>query len=168
MHEFDLGVGFATEDQEDAPVGLNAVTLGYCELVFIDRAEKGASKNPDGAIRLTDINFERFIGLSSEPSSNILGAAFEQYKLHFAPVVEVQTYYIAKALVIVGAGCAIVDEFTARALPISDIVIRSLKPSIRLRVNVYRSAFHPTAESVNHFIEHLEEAYRSIFSKAND
>ena len=168
MHEFDLGVGFATEDEEKAPAGLNAVTLGYCELVFIDRAEKGERGSPDPTIRLTDVNLERFIGLSTEPSSNILGAAFEQHRLHFAPMVQVQTYYIAKALVAAGAGCAIVDEFTARAQPISDIVIRTLDPSIRLRVNVYRSAFHPTAEPVNHFTEHLEEAYRSIFGKAGD
>jgi DNA-binding transcriptional LysR family regulator len=162
MHEFDLGVGFAAEQEEEAPAGLGAVTLGYCELVFIDRAEPEASKRSEHAIRLTDINLERFIGLSTEPSSDILGAAFAESNLQSAPLIQVQTYYIARALVAAGAGCAIVDEFTALAPPIDDIVIRKLSPSIRVRVNVYRSAFHPTGESVDHFIDHLGKAYRIL------
>jgi DNA-binding transcriptional LysR family regulator len=164
MHEFDLGVGFATEAEESAPAGLAAVTIGWCELVFIDRAERGASKRPERSIRLVEINLERFIGLSTEPSSNILGAAFEENHLHSAPLLQVQTYYIARSLVSAGAGCAIVDEFTARAPPVGDIVIRRLNPAIRVRVNVYRSAFHPTGESVEHFIEHLDSAYKSLMA----
>jgi DNA-binding transcriptional LysR family regulator len=162
MHEFDLGVGFAAEDQDKAPAGLTAVTLGCCELVFIDRAEPDTGKRPARAIRLSDINLERFIGLSTEPSSNILGAAFAANNLKSAPLIQVQTYYIARALVAAGAGCAIVDEFTALAPPGNDIVIRKLNPPIRVRVNVYRSAFHPTGESVDHFIEHLAKAYRTL------
>lgn len=165
MHEFDLGVGFAVDNLEKAPSGLSAVTLGDCELVFIDRVEKDAAKGSGRPIRLKDINLERFIGLSTEPSSDILGAAFERDNLQVAPLVQVQTYYIAKSLVAVGAGCAIVDEFTARAEPTSGIAIRRLDPPIRIQVKAYHSAFHSTGESVAHFIEHLEMAYRSMFGK---
>lgn len=168
MHEFDLGVGFADAQEEQAPAGLTAVTLGFCELVFIDRAERGAGKGSERPIRLADINLEGLIGLSTEPSSNILGAAFEQNNLHFSPLVQVQTYYIAKALVAFGAGCAIVDEFTARSQSTGDIVIRRLEPSIRVRVNVYRSAFHQTGETADHLIEHLRSAYQSLLGKVPD
>jgi DNA-binding transcriptional LysR family regulator len=165
MHEFDLGVGFAVNNLDEAPPGLSAVLLGECDLVFIDRVEKGAAKRSDRPIRLKDINLERFIGLSTEPSSDILGAAFEQNNLQVAPLVQVQTYYIAKSLVAVGAGCAVVDEFTARAEPTDGIAIHRLDPPIRVQVKAYHSAFHSTGESVDHFIEHLKMAYRSMFAK---
>jgi len=159
MHEFDLGVGFETEDREQAPAGLEAVTLGMCDLVYIERANGlRVSRRP---IRLKDIELERFMAVSTEPSSTALAAAFAQQGVLVAPVVQIQTSYVAKALVAVGAGCAIVDEFTARAGGGSDIAIRKLDPAVRLRVNVYRSTFHPTAESVNHFTKQLEAAFRS-------
>lgn len=164
MREFDLGVGFETADREHAPAGLKAVTLGFCDLVYIDRADPRGAERGRRTIRLKDIELERFMGVSTEPSSTALAAAFAQQGVHFAPVVQIQTSYVAKALVVVGAGCAIVDEFTARAGGGSDIAIRKLDPPIRLRVNVYRSSFHPTAESVNHFTTQLEAAFRSQFA----
>jgi DNA-binding transcriptional LysR family regulator len=160
MHEFDLGVGFESADRESAPAGLNVVTLGMCELVYIDRADSRGADRSRRAIRLKDIELDRFMGVSTEPSSTALAAAFAQQDVPFAPVVQIQTSYVAKALVAVGAGCAIVDEFTARAGGF-DIGIRRIDPPIRLRVNAYRSSFHPTAESVNQFTAQLEAAFRS-------
>jgi DNA-binding transcriptional LysR family regulator len=162
MHEFDLAVGFDSADHERAPAGLEAVTLGYCDLVYIDSAERRSRERSRGAMRLKDIEFDRFLGMSAEPSSTALAVAFEQHGMAFAPVVQIQTSYVAKALVSVGGGCAIVDEFTARAASAAQVVVRRLSPPIRLRVNVYRSAFHPIAESVNQLTPHLESAFRAL------
>ncbi|HEY1328517.1 MAG TPA: LysR substrate-binding domain-containing protein [Casimicrobiaceae bacterium] len=162
MHEFDIAVGFETEDRESAPAGLEAVTLGHCDLVYIDGADRRSGDKSRRPMRLKDIEFDRFLAMSTEPSSTALAAAFEQHGMTFAPSVQVQTSYVAKALVAVGGGCAIVDEFTARAANAAQVVVRRLAPPIRLRVNVYRSAFHPTAESVNHLTPHLEHAFRTV------
>jgi DNA-binding transcriptional LysR family regulator len=166
MHEFDLAVGFETEDRESAPAGLEAVTLGYCDLVYIDRVDASSRERCRRTMRLKDIELDRFLAVSTEPSSTALAAAFEQQGMNFAPIVQIQTSYVAKALVAVGGGCSIVDEFTARAASGTEIVVRKLAPPARLRVNVYRSAFHPTAESVNHLTFHLEQAFRSLSAES--
>ncbi|HVO89583.1 MAG TPA: LysR substrate-binding domain-containing protein [Casimicrobiaceae bacterium] len=162
MHEFDLAVGFEIEEREGAPAGLYAVTLGYCDLVYIDRESSRSADRHRRPIRLKDIELDRFLAVSTEPSSTAVATALGQQGMTFAPVVQIQTSYVAKALVEVGGGCAIVDEFTARADGGKHIVVRKLAPPIRLRVNVYRSAFHPAAESVNHLTAHLEHAFRSL------
>jgi DNA-binding transcriptional LysR family regulator len=163
MHEFDLGVGFETEDRESAPPGLEAVTLGQCDLVYIDRTDGRAAERAR-PMRLKDIELDRFLAVSTEPSSTALASAFEQQGMTFAPIVQIQTSYVAKALVAVGAGCAIVDEFTARSEGGTYIVVRKLVPPLHLRVKVYRSAFHPVSEAVNHLTTHLERAFRTFSS----
>lgn len=162
LGEFDLGVGIAPEDETTAPAGLAVETLGLVDLLYLERVTARSRKSETSAIRLKDIDLGELIGLSVEPSGTLLRSAFERQGLRFAPHIEVQTHYIAKSLVAGGAGCAIVDEFTARAPPNTGMLVRPLNPGLRLRVNIYRSAFHPTSKSGERFVQELRKAYVQV------
>ncbi len=162
LGEFDVGVGIAPEDDASAPAGLAVETLGLVDFVYIERASARTRKSDAAPIRLKDIDLGELIGLSVEPSGTLLRSAFERQGLRFAPHIEVQTHYIALSLVAGGAGCAIVDEFTAHAPPSLGMAVRPLNPSLRLRVNIYQSAFHPTSKSGERFVQELRKAYAQV------
>jgi DNA-binding transcriptional LysR family regulator len=165
LGEFDLGVGIAPESEIDAPPGLAVETLGLADYLYIERAAPRPRKSDAPAIRLKDIDLDKLIGLSVEPSGSLLRGAFERQGLRFAPKIEVQTHYIAKSLVIGGAGCAIVDEFTARSEPVAGMAIRPLSPALRLRVNVYLSSFQPASKPVERFVLELRTAYAQVMAE---
>lgn len=155
--EFDLGIGFGPVDGTERVPGIDCSLLTTGEMVFIDRAARDAADGR-GAIQLAEIDPERLIGLNS---SHYLGVALrgvlDREGVAPFPAIQVQTYYVALALVAAGTGCAVIDEFTALAPP-AGVVVRPIDPALRFGVYAYTRAQQPASKRAVEFLECVRAA----------
>ncbi|MCZ7563247.1 MAG: LysR family transcriptional regulator [Burkholderiales bacterium] len=150
--EFDLGIGFGPQDGDRTVPGLDATLVTTGEMVYIDRAGRGRAR-ADKPMRLADIDENRLIGLNSMHFLGVLlRAALEKEGLHPMPALQVQTYYIARALVAEGSGCAVVDEFTARAGG-PEVTVQRIEPRVRFGVYAYSPELKPLSKGAAEFLD---------------
>lgn len=155
--EFDLGLNFGPEQSGQTPIGIDAMLVATGNLVYIDQPGSPALKKP-GPVKLSSIDAGRLIGLtSSHYLGSTLNGILEREGVTQAPIVQVQTYYFARALVAAGAGCAVVDEFTARP-DAADIAVRPIDPPVRFGVYAYSCDRNPLSERMLEFIECIRSA----------
>lgn len=129
--QFDLAFGFDTADPHPPLPGLTSMKVAEGEMVYIERGPGGWGP----PIGIADIDYDRLIGLNGQHFlGNTLRRTLREAGMPDQPATLVQTYYIARAMTANGAGCSIVDEFTAITDPQS-VTIRPLEP--RLRFGLY-------------------------------
>ena len=152
--EFDIGISFGPEKLEHAAIGIDATLLTIGELVYIDHPTNPAVAKP-GPVKLSNIDASRLIGLnSSHYIGTALNSALEREGVTQVPSIQVQTYYFARALVAVGTGCAVVDEFTAHSGS-ADLAVRAIDPPVRFGVYAYTRAQHPPSDRAAEFLDCL-------------
>ena len=155
--EFDLGISFGPDQLEHTPIGIQASLIALGDLVYIDQPNSAAIAG-EGPVKLSSIDESRLIGLtSSHYLGNRLNGALEQQGVTQAPIIQVQTYYVARALVAAGTGCAVVDEFIAWA-DAADVAVRPIDPPIRFGVYAYSCDQHPPSERVLEFLDCVRTA----------
>ena len=103
-HDLDLGIVFGDYTSE----GMTALHLADIPLMMID------GEDGEGPVSVTDINPERYIGLSeNDPTARMLDMLLEEAGVPAKTHVRVRTHFMAAELVRLGGGCAIVDAVTA-------------------------------------------------------
>lgn len=160
--EFDLGIGFGPEDGSERIPGIECELIATGEMVYIEHAAPGARPTlpAHAPIRLADIDDKRLIGLNSAHYLGVaLRTALQQEGLSLFPAVQVQTYYVARALVAAGGGCAVIDEFTALAPP-DTVVLRSIQPPLRFGVHAYFRERQPLSRRALEFLDCVRTACR--------
>lgn len=70
--------------------------------------------------------------------------------------IQVQTYYIARNIVAAGAGCAVIDEFTAAAPP-ANIHIRMIEPPLRFGIIAHVREKSPLSKRASEFLNCMRE-----------
>ena len=150
--EFDIGISFGPENLEHTTIGIEATLVATGNLVYIDQPGSAYVDSP-GPVKLSRIDQERLIGLnSSHYLGAVLNEALERQGPTRVPSIQVQTYYVARALVAAGTGCAVIDEFTAN-LESTDIAIRPIDPPIRFGVYAYTRGQHPPSNRSLEFLD---------------
>jgi DNA-binding transcriptional LysR family regulator len=106
VQEIDVALAFAVP-----PIaGVRTERICRAHLVQV-RRDPGPKE-----ITLADLAGEPFVGLSQDdPLARVLRTATEAAGVPLAPQMEVQTYFLACALVERGCGTAVIDLFTAHA-----------------------------------------------------
>lgn len=152
--EFDIGISFGPEKLEHTVIGIDAALITLGELVYIDHPTSPAVTGP-GPVKLSEIDASRLIGLnSSHYIGTVLNSVLERQGVTQVPSIHVQTYYFARALVAVGSGCAVVDEFTANAESV-DVAVRAIDPPVRFGVYAYTRGQHPPSDRAIEFLDCL-------------
>lgn len=155
--EFDLGIGFGPEAGECAPIGIEATLLAVGRMMYIDHPSSGAAAT-GGTVRLRDIDERRLIGLNTgHHLGTSLSRALTKHGLTGVPGIQVQTYYFALGLVAAGAGCTVVDEFTAGAGSF-EVIVRPIEPIISFGVYAYTRGPRPPDGRMLDFLECLRAA----------
>lgn len=147
--ELDLAVTF---DMHDYP-GLTRSTLGHTELVHLGRKPGG------GATRLADLVDDTLIVLDSrDASGSLLQMALDAQGLDPDVAIQVQTHYVACALVDAGCGEAIVDAITVRAMLRPGMVARRLDPPLKVPLSILTRTQDPLSALHRELIERLRQA----------
>jgi DNA-binding transcriptional LysR family regulator len=123
--DLDLALTF---DAVETP-GITNEVIGRAELVHV------GLDSTDGELDLQDVQQNAYIGIvHDDVIGRLLNDALQAIGREIAPLITVQTYYVACALAEAGCGSAIVDEFTARAMTRGDLKLRRLKQRIEFKV----------------------------------
>ena len=105
--------------------GLRMIEVGQVDLLCYD-----STSNPN-PVRMQDLVLADVIGL---PADDPVGSLIQSLLLGNNSSLNVQTYYVACALAQAGAGVAMIDELTARALLKPNQQARQLDPPISIAV----------------------------------
>lgn len=132
--ELDLVITYDTADRP----GIKRIPLGQTELVLVSRS---IQQNP---IPLSEIPREPFIALEArDPSGIVLHQALDAQNLQLDVITEVQTHYVACAMVEAGCGNTIVDLITARAMLRPGLFLSRLSPPLPVPINAMVHAADP-------------------------
>ncbi|RYY27698.1 MAG: LysR family transcriptional regulator [Sphingomonadales bacterium] len=135
---------------------LSEVSVGTGELVLLFRKED----LPNPPARLSIDTFEKFdlVKLSGTGSIDTLLTSEIDPTAATRAAISVETYYVAAALVREGAGIAIVDEFTARAMVGDDLDYRPLTKGSKFDVYCVHLEDRPLSRISQDFIAAMQEA----------
>lgn len=162
LHEgkIDLGIVF---DPASYP-NIREFVLGTGELVCVTPKNKTL---PDSErISLTDLNGLQFVKLHGRgPLGQQLNRQIDAGRLNFKTVASVETYHMAKQLVAMGAGVAIIDEITARSDPQSDIKVLRVDWPTGFQIKALALESEPLSLICQDFVVHLQHVIDQFMSK---
>lgn len=170
--ELDLAITFDTNDYP----GLTRMGLGHTELVHLSR------KPAQGPMRLSELSGASSAAASAgaataaaataaaasadtlivldagDASGALLQLALDAQGLAPQVAIQVQTHYVACALVDAGCGDAIVDAITAQAMLRPGMNLRRLEPALRVPISIMTRNQDPLSALHRDLIERLRAA----------
>lgn len=174
--ELDLAITFDTNDYP----GLTRMGLGHTELVHLSR------RAAPGPLRLSELSEARGVEASgagasgaaesgsptaadtlivldaSDASGALLQLALDAQGLAPQVAIQVQTHYVACALVDAGCGDAIVDAITAQAMLRPGMTLRRLEPALRVPISIMTRNQDPLSALHRDLIERLRAACAAL------
>ncbi|MFT4172841.1 MAG: LysR substrate-binding domain-containing protein [Rhodocyclaceae bacterium] len=158
----DLGVTILPTEHPN----LQTTPLGSGQLVCISPYQHPlAQKNELAASDLLAyplIAYDR-----SSPFGLLVNGWFESAGESYRTAIEVGSPQNACALVLAGAGIAIVDEFSVRSWPSSQLTVRRLVRAPSVRANLVHTRFEPLSQIAQTFVGVLQQLMRNEGFQAN-
>jgi DNA-binding transcriptional LysR family regulator len=152
----DLAIGF---DALANHPSLHSFKIGRGELVLV--YPKAAFPKTPERIPLSAIKTDGFISVTnSGPVGDLLSRALSIQKIELQDRISVRTFYVAAALVCAGVGFAVIDEFTASAVPHDDVAFCRLDPPLAFDVRCIFRADRPPSRLGRAFIDAMSAALR--------
>lgn len=151
--ELDIAITFSPQSKP----GIKATAIGQTRVVYVGPENE---KNHNKPIKLEQLRPHGLIGINNtEP----LGLMIEEKRREaglpeWTPAIEVQTYYLAKALVSYGVGYTLIDEFTARAAGHA-LTIRPITPELRIGIYALTAEKEPYSQICILFIDKLSHQF---------
>jgi DNA-binding transcriptional LysR family regulator len=132
--------------------GIRTQVLGETELMYL-------GPEPGSEIRIEEIDTTKLVGLSrSDRIGDLFATTLEALGGHYAPAIEVQTYFLACAFAAAGCGAAIVDAFTARAMAQEGLFLRRLLPRMPVEIALLTHEAHTERGFYADFVKILKSA----------
>jgi DNA-binding transcriptional LysR family regulator len=148
----DIGVVFHPQPMVD----IASVPMADARFVVVAHESHGFGEQR--RVRLEALEGLPFIGLSLRgPLGQLLHEQVASLEERFEPLIVVETYQMAMALVKQGAGFAIVDEITARSVGSESVSIMQLEPPISFDIALLHSANSELAKPATRFVGFLRE-----------
>lgn len=149
----DVAIGF------DAPKHprLSSQSVASGELVLLHR--KGEFAGGDERVALSRVRERDFINVSVEsgPLAKLFMQELVRQDLQIREAVTIGTMYTAAPLVRAGAGLAVVDSVTARALAGTDLAYSKLDPPLAFGIDLVHLADRPLPKLTKQFIQLLRK-----------
>ena len=156
-HENDLALVFTDREHP----AIESTQIGIGELVHIT-TNKNSLKKAE-RITLSDIADENFISISNTgPLGDLLNQRFAKENTNPATFIQAHTYYLAKNLVARGLGYSILDEFTANAPGLEQVVSTGFEPPIEFKLNCLYHASQPLSKTTADFVQCIKQSYQEL------
>lgn len=144
---------------------LKIVELGTAEVVLF--ARKDAEIPGSASVPMQWLAGREIIGLSSSgPVGDLFTATLERLNVAAREVISAQTFYLAATLVRHGAGIAIVDEPTARAMEDANTQSYRLSPPVRFSVCAVHLEDRPPSQLARDFMTAIREQLQTSLARA--
>ncbi|MFO6419439.1 LysR family transcriptional regulator [Hylemonella sp. W303a] len=155
-HQADLGVTILPVEHPN----LDTTPLGSARLVCIcpynHPLSRRAILGADDLLAFPLVAYDR-----GSPFGVLVTGWFEARGQGYRTAIEVGSPQNACALVQAGAGIALVDEFSVRSWPASQLVVRPLQEAPALHANLVHSRFEPLSQIAQTFVSVLRELMHS-------
>ncbi|MFM0239822.1 LysR family transcriptional regulator [Paraburkholderia phytofirmans] len=149
--EIDVGIAF----EPTAKAGITIEELGQAKAVFVGPND-GTTGSGLSPVHLGDLDYSKWIGLdSADPLGLKISATLATLDKHdVSPMIEVKTYYLARALAESGVGFTIIDEYTATGMGDRSFV-KELEPAFSIGVSVMTAASNAGTHALKVFMQQL-------------
>ncbi|NYH21642.1 LysR family transcriptional regulator [Paraburkholderia bryophila] len=156
--EIDIGIAF----EPAAMAGIAIEELGRARAVLFGAGSDWPAKAP---VHLRELDLSKWISLDSmDPLGSIVNATLAGFdEAGRVPMIQVKTYYLARALVESGIGFTIIDEYTAQSAA-DTFAVRQLEPALSVGVCMMTSMSHAGTQGLKVFVEQLEKQLARIQS----
>nr|WP_232471042.1 LysR substrate-binding domain-containing protein [Caballeronia hypogeia] len=147
--EIDVAVAF------EPPVtpGITIEELGRARAVLFDSRTHDIEET---MVQLSDLDFPNWIALDPEdPLGARVSAAVAVMGRELTPMIEVKTYYLARALVESGVGFTIIDEYTAYSHAGDHRNVVPVEPEVSVGVCLMTSASNASSQALRVLVEQL-------------
>ncbi|MGN6317156.1 LysR family transcriptional regulator [Trinickia sp.] len=158
----DVGIAIMLAPRAGVQVERLGSLTGVCALSALHRL---ASKE---VIRADDLRDEAFISLAEiDGSRSRIESAFEASAVDRNILLTTPQSSVALALVTHGAGCAIIDEASARLADPSRVVIRPFVPAVEFDVYMYHPANRLPSQVQERFVRTFRQWFKTRRWDAN-
>jgi DNA-binding transcriptional LysR family regulator len=152
----DLGVAVILAPRSGVQVERLGSLKGVCALSIDHRLAD------NDVVRANDLRDETFISLAEiDGSRSRIESAFEGSAVDRNILLTTPQSSVALALVTHGAGCAIIDEATARLADPARVVIRPFTPVVEFDVYMYHPAHRLPSQVQERFVRSFRQWFRS-------
>ena len=131
LFDYDKELGFALNPAQIK--GINEVKVGEGELVCI--YGNGEFDHCDARLKLEDLIDHDYVSIEdSGPLSELLDLSLQAKGISYQSSIITQTYFVARNMVALGSGVAIVDDCTAKSNRPQNIKYKGFNPPIKYSV----------------------------------
>ncbi|CAM3561759.1 LysR substrate-binding domain-containing protein [Bordetella sputigena] len=151
--EIDMAVTY----EPPSHPGIARIDLDRSEMVYVSR-EPGGQPVPLAAVRPDNL-----IAMNPhDPLGNLLQAALAEHGVGMNTALQVQTHYMACAMVEAGCGDAIVDAYSAHGISRPGLSIRRLEPPVHFHIGALVHADDPMSALHHGFVQCLRLACAEV------
>jgi len=154
LFEYDKEIGFALNPPPTA--GVTEITLDVGELVCI----YGCGEFDDYPDRLTLNDLIGFDYVSIEGSGPLSELLIEK-GIRYNSNLIAQTYFVARNMVAIGSGIAIVDDYTAKSNRPDNVKMKGFTPPIKYSVKALHLADRPLSRAAQKFLEFVKNNFKT-------
>ncbi len=147
QQEKDVGIAFNAQSQK----GLERMEIGSGEFVCAYSGDEFADR--PGRIAIADIAEHDLVGIEkSGPLGDLLSQMIDDAGIAPRSTLTSHTYIVARNLVAMGGGIAIVDEFTATSHGAGEVKYKKFDPPLRFKVHAIHREMHPPSRLMKNFL----------------
>lgn len=152
--EYDKDLGFALNPPPRE--GIKEVTIGEGELVCI--YQNGEFDSHPERLKLKDLEGFDFVSIeASGPLGDILSERMAKEESSFNSKIIAQTYFVARNMVGLGSGIAIVDSLTAKSKGPGELKFKGFTPPMKFAVKALYPEDRPLSKAYQDFLKFLKE-----------
>ena len=152
LNQYDKDIGFALNPP--SVEGITETTIGEGELVCI--YGNGEFDDFPDRLSLKDLNGFDYVSIEdSGPLSDLLDKNLNENGIAYHSKIIAQTYFVARNMVGIGCGIAIVDSITAKSAGPGNLKYKGFNPPIKFAVKALHVEGRPLSKTYLNFMEFL-------------
>jgi len=156
LHQYDKELGFALNPPAEA--GLTELNIAEGELVCI--YGKGEFDDYPDRLKLSDLVGFDYVSIeASGPMSDILDQCLNSEGISYSTSLIAQTYFVARSLVALGSGIAVVDQFTASSQKPENISYKGFNPPLKFSVKALHLADRSLSRAAKKFLKFVSRNF---------
>lgn len=152
--DYEKDIGFALNPPPHE--GIKEIPIGEGELVCI--YQNGEFDNHSDRLKLSDLKGFDFVSIeASGPLGDILTERMTREEHNFNAKIIAQTYFVARNMVGLGSGIAIVDSITAKSKGPGTLKYKGFHPPMKFAVKALHAEERPLSKAYQDFLTFLKK-----------